>query len=134
METPNALKLSEPRGWRDRCAVGGEGGGPEAAGVTAARVRCSAWFGVGVRNTTDPPHDALSNFSARSESPKACGAGEADDLQTFANGSSRREARARLTSFRCRQPNAFAETDREELPPKRKLPKLTNNSGNGNGE
>ena len=44
--TANDLKLSEPRGWRDRCAAGGEGGGPEAAGVTAARVRCSAWLGV----------------------------------------------------------------------------------------
>ena len=46
--TANDLKLSEPRGWRDRCAAGGEGGRPEAAGVTAARVRCSAWLGVAV--------------------------------------------------------------------------------------
>ena len=46
--TANDLKLSEPRGWRDRCVAGGEGGRPEAAGVTAARVRCSAWLGVGL--------------------------------------------------------------------------------------
>ena len=43
--TPNDLKLSEPRGWRDRGAVG-ERRRPEAAGVTAARVRCSAWLAV----------------------------------------------------------------------------------------
>ena len=43
--TPNDLKLSEPRGWRDRC-VAGERRRQEAAGVTAARVRCSAWLGV----------------------------------------------------------------------------------------
>ena len=46
-ETPNDPKLSEPRGWRDRCVAGGERGGPEAAGVTAARVRCSE-LGVAV--------------------------------------------------------------------------------------
>ena len=45
--TPNDPKLSEPRGWRDRCAVGARRR-PEAAGVTAARVRCSAWLGVAV--------------------------------------------------------------------------------------
>ena len=51
--TPNDLKLSEPRGWRDRCVVG-ERRRPEAAGVTAARVRCSAWLGVaGVRIARD---------------------------------------------------------------------------------
>ena len=43
--TPNDLKLSEPRGWRDRCVVAARRR-PEAAGVTAARVRCSAWLGV----------------------------------------------------------------------------------------
>ena len=43
--TPNDPKLSEPRGWRDRCVVGARRR-PEAAGVTAARVRCSAWLGV----------------------------------------------------------------------------------------
>ena len=45
--TPNDPKLSEPRGWRDRCVVG-ERRRPEAAGVTAARVLCSAWLGVAV--------------------------------------------------------------------------------------
>ena len=45
VKTPNDLKLSEPRGWRDRCVVGARRR-PEAAGVTAARVRCSAWLGV----------------------------------------------------------------------------------------
>ena len=43
--TANDPKLSEPRGWRDRCVVGARRR-PEAAGVTAARVRCSAWLGV----------------------------------------------------------------------------------------
>ena len=47
VQWPNDLKLSEPRGWRDRC-VAGERRRQEAAGVTAARVRCSAWLGVAV--------------------------------------------------------------------------------------
>ena len=42
--TPNDLKLSDRRGWRDRCTVGGKAVA-EAAGVTAAPVRCSAWLG-----------------------------------------------------------------------------------------
>ena len=41
----NDLKLSDGRGWRDRCVVG-ERRRQEAAGVTAAPVRCSAWLGV----------------------------------------------------------------------------------------
>ena len=45
--TPNDPKLSDGRGWRDRC-VAGERWRPEAAGVTAAPVRCSAWLGVAV--------------------------------------------------------------------------------------
>ena len=44
---PNDPKLSDGRGWRDRC-VAGERRRPEAAGVTAAPVRCSAWLGVAV--------------------------------------------------------------------------------------
>ena len=47
VETPNDPKLSDGRGWRDRCVVG-ERRRPEAAGVTAAPVRCSAWLGVAV--------------------------------------------------------------------------------------
>ena len=43
--TPNDLKLSDRRGWRDRCVAGGKAAA-EAAGVTAAPVRCSAWLGV----------------------------------------------------------------------------------------
>ena len=42
---PNDPKLSDRRGWRDRCVVGGKAAA-EAAGVTAAPVRCSAWLGV----------------------------------------------------------------------------------------
>ena len=45
--TPNDPKLSDGRGWRDRC-VAGERRRQEAAGVTAAPVRCSAWLGVAV--------------------------------------------------------------------------------------
>ena len=45
--TPNDPKLSDGRGWRDRCTVGGKAAA-EAAGVTAAPVRCSAWLGVAV--------------------------------------------------------------------------------------
>ena len=45
--TPNDPKLSDRRGWRDRCVVGGKAA-VEAAGVTAAPVRCSAWLGVAV--------------------------------------------------------------------------------------
>ena len=57
--TPNDLKLSDRRLGRDACAVGGKAAA-EAAGVTAAPVRCSAWLGVtwlrrgrcaGVQNT-----------------------------------------------------------------------------------
>ena len=44
---PNDPKLSDSPGWRDRCAVG-ERRRQEAAGVTAGRVRCSAWLGVAV--------------------------------------------------------------------------------------
>ena len=44
VEAPNDLKLSDRRGWRDRCAAGGKAAA-EAAGVTAAPVRCSAWLG-----------------------------------------------------------------------------------------
>ena len=44
MKTPNDPKLSDGRGWRDRC-VAGERRRQEAAGVTAAPVRCSAWLG-----------------------------------------------------------------------------------------
>jgi hypothetical protein len=40
----NDPKLSDRRGWRDRCVVGGKAAA-EAAGVTAAPVRCSAWLG-----------------------------------------------------------------------------------------
>ena len=43
-EAPNDPKLSDGRGWRDRC-VAGERRRQEAAGVTAAPVRCSAWLG-----------------------------------------------------------------------------------------
>ena len=93
VQTANDPKLSEPRGWRGPCVAGGEGGGPEAGAVTAARVRCSAWLGVGVRSRTNPKHDALPNFSARSAAPKACVAGEVDDHQTFDNCSPRREER-----------------------------------------
>ena len=46
-ESPNDPKLSDGRGWRDRC-VAGERWRQEAAGVTAAPVRCSAWLGVAV--------------------------------------------------------------------------------------
>ena len=46
--TPNDLKLSDRRGWRDRCVAGGKAAA-EAAGVTAAPVRCSARLGVSVR-------------------------------------------------------------------------------------
>ena len=46
-ESPNDPKLSDGRGWRDRCGVG-ERRRQEAAGVTAAPVRCSAWLGVAV--------------------------------------------------------------------------------------
>ena len=42
--TPNDPKLSDRRGWRDRCVAGGKAA-VEAAGVTAAPVRCSAWLG-----------------------------------------------------------------------------------------
>ena len=52
---PNDPKLSDGRGWRDRCMAGGKGAA-EAAGVTAALVRCSAWLGVSfiaqLRNVT----------------------------------------------------------------------------------
>ena len=44
-KSPNDPKLSDGRGWRDRCAAG-ERRRPEAAGVTAAPVRCSALLGV----------------------------------------------------------------------------------------
>ena len=47
VETPNDPKLSDGRGWRDRCVVG-ERRRQEAAGVTAAPVRCSAWLGDGL--------------------------------------------------------------------------------------
>ena len=43
--SPNDPKLSDSPGWRDRCAAG-ERRRQEAAGVTAGRVRCSAWLGV----------------------------------------------------------------------------------------
>ena len=43
----NDPKLSDGRGWRDRCAAGARRR-QEAAGVTAAPVRCSAWLGVAV--------------------------------------------------------------------------------------
>ena len=46
-ETPNDPKLSDGRGWRDRCMAGGKEAA-EAAGVTAGAVRCSAWLGVAV--------------------------------------------------------------------------------------
>ena len=49
--SPNDRKLSDRRGWRDRCAVGGKAAA-EAAGVTAAPVRCSAWLGVAVKVET----------------------------------------------------------------------------------
>ena len=45
--TPNDPKLSDGGGWRAGCGVG-ERRRQEAAGVTAARVRCSAWLGVAV--------------------------------------------------------------------------------------
>ena len=51
--TPNDPKLSDGRGWRDRCAAG-ERRRQEAAGVTAAPVRCSAWLGVDVRLGVGP--------------------------------------------------------------------------------
>jgi hypothetical protein len=41
----NDRKPSDGRGSRDRCVVG-ERRRQEAAGVTAAPVRCSAWLGV----------------------------------------------------------------------------------------
>ena len=41
----NDPKLSDGGGWRDRCVVG-ERRRQEAAGVTAAPVRSSAWLGV----------------------------------------------------------------------------------------
>ena len=44
-KAPNDPKLSDGRGWRDRC-VAGERRRPEAAGVTARPVRYSAWIGV----------------------------------------------------------------------------------------
>ena len=59
-KTPNDPKLSEPRGWRDRCVVersegirarekwwlGRNGSELEiAATVTRGAVRCSAWLG-----------------------------------------------------------------------------------------
>jgi hypothetical protein len=44
-ESPNDPKLSDTRRWRGPCVGGGEGGGPEAGAVTAARVRCSARLG-----------------------------------------------------------------------------------------
>ena len=47
-QSPNDPKLSDSPGWRDRCAVG-ERWRQEAAGVTAGRVRCSAWLGVSGR-------------------------------------------------------------------------------------
>ena len=43
--SPNDPKLSDGRGWRDRCEVG-KRRRQEAAGVTSAPVRCSAWLGV----------------------------------------------------------------------------------------
>ena len=43
--TPNDPKLSDGRGWRDRCVAGARRR-QEAAGVTAAPVRWSAWLGV----------------------------------------------------------------------------------------
>ena len=43
--TPNDPKLSDRRGWRDRCAAGGKAAA-EARAVTAGAVRCSAWLGV----------------------------------------------------------------------------------------
>ena len=46
-KSPNDPKLSDRRGWRDRCTAGGKAAA-EAAGVTAAPVRCSAWLGVAV--------------------------------------------------------------------------------------
>ena len=52
-ESPNDPKLSDGRGWRDRC-VAGERRRQEAAGVTAAPVRCSAWLGVDVRFGVGP--------------------------------------------------------------------------------
>ena len=42
--TPNDPKLSDGGGWRVGCTVG-ERRRPEAAGVTAGAVRCSAWLG-----------------------------------------------------------------------------------------
>ena len=44
-KSPNDLKLSDRRGWRDRCVADGKAAA-EAAGVTAAPVRCSAWLAV----------------------------------------------------------------------------------------
>ena len=44
MKAPNDPKLSDGRAWRDRCAAA-ERRGQEAAGVTRAPVRCSAWLG-----------------------------------------------------------------------------------------
>ena len=45
---PNDPKLSDSPGWRDRCTVG-ERRRQEAAGVTAGRVRCSAWLNQSLR-------------------------------------------------------------------------------------
>ena len=45
VKSPNDPKLSDRRGWRDRCVAGGKAA-VEAAGVTAAPVRCSAWLAV----------------------------------------------------------------------------------------
>ena len=44
-ETPNDPKLSDGRGWRGPCMVGGKAAA-EARAVTATPVRCSAWLGV----------------------------------------------------------------------------------------
>ena len=44
-KTPNDPKLSDRRGWRDRCVVGGKAAA-EAAVAPAAPVRCSAWLGA----------------------------------------------------------------------------------------
>ena len=57
-KSPNDPKLSDGRGWRGPCMVGGEGGGPEARAVTATPVRCSAWLGdvgmdASIANTED---------------------------------------------------------------------------------
>ena len=62
--SPNDLKLSDRRGWRDRCAAGGKAAA-EAAGVTAAPVRCSAWLGVAVICRRDVEKRTLWRVSAR---------------------------------------------------------------------